>query len=71
MVGGICGFKFSSPTSRNRIYQPIICGKGNMQPQFLLEFLEGKKGAINIKQVLQAYDSTLVPLFEENCVLVY
>ena len=43
MVGGIYGFKFSSPTSRNRIYQPVICGKGNMQPQFLLEFLEGKK----------------------------
>ena len=42
-----------------------------MQPQFLLEILEGKKGAINIKQILQAYDPILIPLFEENCVLVY
>ena len=38
--GGICEFEFSSPTSRDRIYQSIICGKGNMKPEFLLEFLE-------------------------------
>ena len=49
-----------------------LAGIEFISPLLELELeLEGKKGAINIKQILQAYDSILIPLFEENCVLLY
>ena len=40
-VGGMSGFKFKPLTGGDRIYQFIICGKGNMYQKFLLKFNNG------------------------------